>query len=89
MISWDSKSTPSVLPPQERSAVKTVTDPPLHEANNMGILRGTYEIKNNTILASFDLKFLSCEVTWSLSSTMKQQLEVTNTVEEILREIHR
>lgn len=57
--------------------------------NNMGILRGTYEIKNNTILASFDLKLFFCEVTWSLSSTMKQQLEVTNTVEEILREIHR
>ena len=92
----------SATPPGKKAmllqiqAVKTVTDPPHFMKltigcieNNMGILRGTYEIKNNTILASFDLKFFSCEVTWSLSSTMKQQLEVTNTVEEILREIHR
>lgn len=76
-------------------AVKTVTDPPLDEVNHWvywkqqhGLLRGTYEIKNNTIFASFDL-FFSCEATWNLSSTMKQQLEVTNTVEEILHEIQR
>ena len=59
-ISWDSKSAPlqCYRPRKEGHAVKTVTDPPLDEANHWVYWKQqhahfteTYEIKNNAVFA--------------------------------------